>query len=117
MTTEAERRAALEALDGAVDRAGNADDALREALEVLGRLYPWAAIHFVEGGELVPGPRAGVPAGEEGRAVDIVFQGMKVGELTAAGDEDDVAFLQRVAGLMAPYCLVGWDTGGETWEP
>ena len=23
----------------------------------------------------------------------------------------------RVAALLAPYCLVGWDTGGEEWNP
>ena len=32
------------------------------------------------------------------------------------GPEDD-AFLQRVATLVSPYCLVGWDTHGERWEP
>ena len=27
------------------------------------------------------------------------------------------ADLSRVAALLAPYCLVGWDTGGEEWVP
>ena len=27
------------------------------------------------------------------------------------------ADLSRVAALLAPYCLVGWDTGGEHWDP
>ena len=27
------------------------------------------------------------------------------------------ADLSRVAAMLAPYCLVGWDTGGESWEP
>jgi hypothetical protein len=26
-------------------------------------------------------------------------------------------FLERVADLVADHCLVGWDTGGEMWEP
>jgi hypothetical protein len=25
--------------------------------------------------------------------------------------------LNRAAALLAPYCLVGWDTGGEEWVP
>ena len=25
--------------------------------------------------------------------------------------------LERAAALLAPYCLVGWDTGGEEWVP
>jgi L-methionine (R)-S-oxide reductase len=35
---------------------------------------------------------------------------------TAFGDDDRV-FLERVAKLISPHCLVGWDTGGEAWEP
>ena len=34
----------------------------------------------------------------------------------AFGDPDRV-FLEDVAALISPYCLVGWDTGGEPWEP
>ena len=34
----------------------------------------------------------------------------------AFGDEDRV-FLERVAELISPHCLVGWDTGGDAWEP
>jgi hypothetical protein len=29
----------------------------------------------------------------------------------------DEPSLQRVATLLAEYVLLGWDTGGETWEP
>jgi hypothetical protein len=35
----------------------------------------------------------------------------------AAPDEGDRALLMRVCELLSPYCLVGWDTGGEAWEP
>jgi putative methionine-R-sulfoxide reductase with GAF domain len=34
----------------------------------------------------------------------------------AFGDEDRT-LLERVAELISPHCLVGWDTGGEAWEP
>jgi len=30
---------------------------------------------------------------------------------------EDAAFLERVAVLVSGHCLVGWDTGGEPWEP
>jgi L-methionine (R)-S-oxide reductase len=35
----------------------------------------------------------------------------------AAFGEADRIFLEDVAALVSPYCLVGWDTGGEPWEP
>ena len=31
--------------------------------------------------------------------------------------EEDRIFLERVADLVAVHCLVGWDTGGESWDP
>jgi L-methionine (R)-S-oxide reductase len=55
--------------------------------------------------------------------VPIVYEGRVVGEIdidsdvpAAFGDEDR-EFLERVALLISPHCLVGWDTGGEQWEP
>jgi GAF domain-containing protein len=35
----------------------------------------------------------------------------------AAFGSADREFLEQVAALISPYCLVGWDTGGEPWEP
>ncbi len=35
----------------------------------------------------------------------------------AAFGEADREFLERVAALLSPHCLLGWDTGGEPWEP
>lgn len=55
--------------------------------------------------------------------VPISFQGRVVGEIDidsdtpAAFTEADREFLERVADLVAPHSLVGWDTGGERWEP
>ena len=45
----------------------------------------------------------------------IDFEGRQVGELELAPDARDLA--GRVAELIAPYVLVGWDTSGEPWEP
>jgi L-methionine (R)-S-oxide reductase len=55
--------------------------------------------------------------------VPIAFQGRVVGEIDidsdqpAAFTERDRTFLERVALLISPHCLVGWDTGGEPWRP
>ena len=55
--------------------------------------------------------------------VPIVYEGRVVGEIDidsdrpAAFGEADRVFLERAALLLSPYCLVGWDTGGERWQP
>ena len=36
---------------------------------------------------------------------------------TAALADADRATFETVAGLVGDYCLVGWDIGGEDWEP
>ena len=53
--------------------------------------------------------------------VPISYRGSVVGEIDidsdqpTAFDADDRAFLERVALLISPHCLVGWDTGGVPW--
>jgi hypothetical protein len=116
VTSEAARRGALEALDRILDRGGDADEVLRETVALLGRLYPYAAISFVEEGDLVPGPSHGEPT-EATRTRPITYQGRKVAELAAAAEPDDEPFLDRVAALVSAHCLVAWDTRGEPWEP
>jgi L-methionine (R)-S-oxide reductase len=55
--------------------------------------------------------------------VPIAYQGKVVGEIdidsdrAAAFGPEDGTFLERVALLISPHCLVGWDTGGEAWSP
>jgi L-methionine (R)-S-oxide reductase len=55
--------------------------------------------------------------------VPIAYQGRVVGEIDIDSDEPaafterDRTFLERVALLISPHCLVGWDTGGEPWQP
>jgi L-methionine (R)-S-oxide reductase len=54
--------------------------------------------------------------------VPIAYEGRVVGEIDIDSDEpagftdDDRAFLERVATLISPHCLVGWDTGGVPWR-
>jgi len=53
--------------------------------------------------------------------VPIAYEGRVVGEIDIDSDEpaafgaQDRAFLERVALLISPHCLVAWDTGGEPW--
>jgi len=55
--------------------------------------------------------------------VPIHYQGLVVAEIDIDSDRPaafgpaDRAFLETVAELLGPHCLVGWDTGGEPWEP
>jgi len=109
---------ALEALVAVVERGGDADDVLRAAVAVL-TAEPgigWASIHFLEEGELVAGPFAGTPDEQRRQSVPIAYRGDPVGELVVDGDAEP-AFLVRAAEVLSAYVLLGWDTGGEAWEP
>jgi hypothetical protein len=99
-----------------VQRGGEADDVLRD---VVGALHEggagWVGIAFVEGDRLELGPSAGGAPPSEPQRHPVEWQGSKVAELQAAAGDPER--LSQVATLIAPYCLVGWDTGGERWEP
>lgn len=107
----------LRAIDAAVATGADADDVLRAAVAALVAEpgVAWAGISFVEQGVLVLGPCAGVESPAHRARVPIVYGGDVVGELAADGIE--VATLERAAELLAAHVLLGWDTGGEAWEP
>jgi hypothetical protein len=111
---------ALEALERIVSRGGDADDILRQVVAVLHEQadYPWAGIFFLEDGELALGPQAGTPNESQRTSLPVMWQGARVAELAIDdAPEEDRMFLERVTVLVAGHCLVGWDTGGESWEP
>jgi putative methionine-R-sulfoxide reductase with GAF domain len=160
-------RSALEAVDRIVNHESEADEVLRQVVEVLHdrfEHYSWVGIYLVEGDDLVLGPWKGpqatdhvrIPVGHgicgaaaaTGRTevvddvaaderylacfpstrseivVPIAYEGRVVGEIDidsdspAAFGEADRAYLERVALLISPHCLVAWDTGGVPWpEP
>jgi hypothetical protein len=117
VTAEHERRGALEAVDRILNRGGDADDVLRAVLVVLFQLYAYVGIRFAEEGRFVPGPSLG-ERDEQAEQFPVVFEGIEVARLEAASPgSEDRPFLERVALLISPYCLVGWDTGGEPWAP
>lgn len=108
----------LEELDRILAETAEADDVLRRAVEAVAGVpgVEWAGIAFVEDDALVLGPTAGEADETRRTRVPIVFGGSPVGELAADGDAD-TALLESVAERLAPLVLVGWDTGGERWNP
>jgi hypothetical protein len=109
---------ALEAVERVLNRGGEADDVLREVVAILHeRLGRFIRISFVEADSLLHGPAGGDET--ETTAFAIAFQGRRVADLEAGGEltEEDRALLERVALLVSPYALVGWDTAGEEWTP
>jgi putative methionine-R-sulfoxide reductase with GAF domain len=96
----------------------DADDQLRATVaELVTRDdCSWAGVFFVEGEELVLGPEAGEPETSRRTTVPVVWRDTRVAELAADGAVDE-AHLETIAATIAELCLVGWDTGGEEWEP
>ncbi len=96
----------------------DADDLLRDAVATLAARddCSWAGVFFVEGDELVLGPQAGTPEPERRTAVPVVWRDTRVAELAADGCVD-TAQLEAAAAEIADLCLVGWDIGGEDWQP
>ena len=113
---------ALEAVERILNRGGDADEVLRQVVAVLYDRVAgcsWVGISFVEGGELVLGPERGEST-DRPTAIPISYDGNVVAELGVVAerlDAQDKAFLERVALLISPHCLVGWDTGGHAWAP
>jgi hypothetical protein len=107
-----------EAIERLLAEAADADEVLRRVVEALVAEpgIAWAGVAFVERDTIMLGPAAGTPDESRRTSVPVAFQGAVVGELQVDGDVDG-ASLERVASLIAPYVLIGWDTGGQTWEP
>jgi hypothetical protein len=118
VTTPAEARdGALAEIDRIVATGGDADDVLRSVLAVLCSLYSYAAVSFAEEGELVAGPTLGAAGSAVVERLPISYRGVVVGELATTSSHADTSFLEGVAARISAHVLLGWDTGGETWEP
>ncbi len=107
----------LETLERLLGHSTEADDVLRATVELLVAEpgIVWAGIAFLEEGSLVLGPAAGSEDLSRRVHAPIVYRDEPVGELWVDGDSE-LALIGRVAELVAPHVLVGWDTGGERWE-
>ncbi|MGH2972896.1 MAG: hypothetical protein ACRDNM_11515 [Gaiellaceae bacterium] len=97
--------------------SADADDVLRQTVaSLVADGCVWAGIFFVEDGALVLGPESGDADEARRVAVPVTWKGERIAELAADGKVDQ-ARLEQVAAEIADPCLVGWDTGGEAWEP
>jgi hypothetical protein len=107
----------LPRIDGVVRGAQDPDDALRAVVVLLAGEpdMSWSGIAFLERGQRVPGPASGIEDSAHRTCVPVLYEGEPVAELCADGDVDGVV-LEGIAVLVAPYCLVGWDTGGVPWD-
>lgn len=122
MTADA-HRGAVAAVERLLNRGGDADEVLRGVVWALHERLPhlervW--IEFAEGDQRVIGPSAGETARELTRTFGVSFQGAEVAVLAVPHEvlrAGDAGLLERIATIIAPYCLVGWDTGGARWEP
>jgi hypothetical protein len=115
-------RDVVEAVDAALERSDDADDVLRDVVAIVHDgvgSVTFVGIAFIEGDDHVLGPSAGAVSGKH-ESFPISFRGSEVASLEVAGPgltAADRATLERVVSAIGPYCLVGWDTGGEEWEP
>jgi tol-pal system-associated acyl-CoA thioesterase len=102
-----------------VEQEGEADEILRQVVvTVARRLGTFCGIRFLEEGGIVDGPYAGELVAST-TTIPVDYDGDTVAELVLGGAVHDgtLAAAERIAAVISPYCLVGWDTGGETWNP
>ena len=103
-----------------LNRGGDADDVLREVVAILHeRLEPLrAASASSRRASSCPGRRPADDAARHGASRSRSRAAAWPSSRWAAScRRDDRALLERVAVLVSPYALVGWDTGGEAWGP
>lgn len=109
--------AEIAAIEQLVSTGDDADEVLRSVVaELVAGGCAWAGILFSEDGELVLGPHAGDLDPSRRTTVPVTYSGEEVAQLVADGCNDR-HLLERVAALISSHCLVGWDTGGEPWDP
>jgi hypothetical protein len=113
------RSGAVDAVERIVNREGEADEILRQAVATIAKRFDtFCGIRFVEDGGMIDGPSAGSFRDLQA-VVPISYDGSSVAEIALGTElvDDDRDAIARIAELLSPYCLVGWDTGGEPWNP
>ena len=111
-------RGLVATVDGILESSREADDVLRRVVSALAAEpgVSWAGVFFYDDGSLVLGPEAGTADPDSRVAAPVSYRDSRVGELAVDG-ELELAVLEQVAARIGTHVLLGWDTGGETWEP
>ena len=107
------------AIEQILERSEEADQILLGTIAALSSHYkPGVGIRFIEEGSFSHGPWAG-EAGVVTTEVEVRYDGELVALLVTPAPLDDDArkTWEQVANLVSAFCLVGWDIGGEDWEP
>jgi acyl-CoA thioester hydrolase len=118
-TPAGRRSGAVDAVERIVNSEGEADEILRQAVATIAKRFDtFCGIRFVEDGGMLDGPSAGA-FGEPRAVVPITYDDSSVAEIVLGNElaDEDRDALDRIAELLSAYCLVGWDTGGESWNP
>jgi acyl-CoA thioester hydrolase len=118
-TPAGRRSGAVDAVERIVNREGEADEILRQAVATIAKRFDtFCGIRFVEDGGMLDGPSAGA-FGEPRAVVPITYDDSSIAEIVLGNElaDEDRDALDRIAELLSAYCLVGWDTGGESWNP
>jgi len=111
--------ALVAAIEQILERSEEADQILLGTIAALSSHYETGVgIRFVEEGSFSDGPWAG-EAGPVATEVEVRYDGELVAVLVtpATLETSAIETWQQVANLVSAFCLVGWDIGGEDWEP
>jgi hypothetical protein len=109
----------VNAIEQILERSEEADQILLGTIAALSSHYETGVgIRFIEEGSFSDGPWAG-GAGFVTTEVEVRYDGELVALLVtpASLDDDARTTWAQVADLISAFCLVGWDIGGEDWEP
>ena len=102
-----------------LEHSEEADQILLGTIAALSSHYETGVgIRFIEEGSFSDGPWAG-EAGTVVTEVEVRYDGELVALLVtpATLDTSAIQTWEQVADLISAFCLVGWDIGGEDWEP
>lgn len=107
------------AIEEILERSEEADQILLGTIAALSEHYEaGVGLRFVEEGAFSDGPWAG-SSGVVASELAVHYDGELVAMLvtTATLDSDAHSTWETVSALISAFCLVGWDIGGEDWEP
>ena len=111
--------AVIATIEQILERSEEADQILLGTIAALSATYETGVgIRFIEEGSFSDGPWAG-ESGTVATEIPVRYGDELVAMLVtpAALDATAVTTWTQIGDLVSAFCLVGWDIGGEDWEP